>query len=142
MFHNSIILILGLFVALELQISLIADTHTQSLNNVALQNSINQRTNQSVPCPTMRVECLDNQKGGETVVFRVIVSGGPISSKPPSYKWRVSAGKVINGQGTPTIMVSTRNIRTSEIEARVKLGGFQNTCPLTARGSVKLVREQ
>jgi len=140
MTSKPIILVVGLLVALGSQISVVSDPKPQSSNNAAL-GPINQSEtiNHSTPCPIINVEHSANQRAGENISFKVVVDGGARSEKV-KFKWKVSAGKVIKGQGAETITVSTRNVRQSEITGRVKVGGFLNPSTLTASCSRTLVK--
>jgi len=98
-------------------------------------------THQDTPCPTFEVQCPDSQKVGDTIVFKVPLLSGGVSSRKPTYKWKASAGKIIGGQGTATIMVDTRSVKVNEVKARVRVGGFPRPCPLIASCSVHLKRD-
>jgi hypothetical protein len=141
MTSKSMILVVGLLVVLALQISVVSDPKLRSTNSPS--NSINQSgmVNHSTPCPTINVVCSSRARVGENISFEAVVQGGAVPSKP-TYKWKVSDGRVIRGKGAATIIVSTRNVRPSEITALVKVGGFPNACPLTASCSLTLVKGQ
>ena len=145
MISKVLILVVGLLVALGGLA--ITDSKPRSLNNVP-QGGVNQsfRTNESTPCPTIRVECPGTKRVGETIVFKVVVSGGDPSVRP-TYKWKVSPGQIRHGKNMATIMVSTDNVTTNEITGRVMVGGkYPNGCKLaqtlSAVCSVNLVKEQ
>ena len=142
MTSKSMILVVGLLVALGLQTPVVSDPKLRSSNS-SERNSINQSgiINSSTPCPTISVVCSASARVGENISFEAVVQGGAVPSKP-TYKWKVSDGRVIRGKRAATIIVSTRNVRPSEITALVKVGGFPNACPMTASCSLTLVKEQ
>jgi hypothetical protein len=74
--------------------------------------------------PTVTVDCpIDPVRVGEPVIFSANASGGrPISNV--TFNWRLSNGKIENGQGTSEIIVSTKDVSVDKITATVKLGGF------------------
>ncbi len=139
---TSMILVVGLLVPLGTQSPDVSDPRFWSAIS-STQNSIIQSgiINHSTPCPTIRVECSATGRVGENISFKAVVDGGAVSSKP-TYKWKVSGGRVIGGKGAATIIVSTRSVRPSEITALVKVGGFPSACSLTASCSLTLVKEQ
>src|SRR5207253_10341980 len=47
----------------------------------------------------------------------------------PSYNWTVSAGRIISGQGTPSITVDTAGMAGQTIRASLDVGGFGTPCP-------------
>jgi len=131
---KSIILVVGLLIALGLHIPVASDPNSRSSSNQS------GTINHSTPCPTINVACLSMQRVGENISFKAFVQGGAKSAKV-TYKWNLSAGRVIQGKNAATIIVSTRNLRPGEITALVKVGGFPNPCPLTASCSLTLVKE-
>ena len=82
-------------------------------------------------CPTISVACSDNAEAGTMTSFTVNVTVG---SPPPvlTYHWTVSAGTVLEGQGTDSIKVDTKNLAGKEVTATVKVGGIDPACSNTA----------
>lgn len=78
-------------------------------------------------CITVTVEGASDAKEGQTITFTASVSGGP-PSVTPIYNWTVTGGKVINGLGTPIILVETFASAGDKVEAVVKVGGFAPEC--------------
>jgi len=58
--------------------------------------------------------------------FSAGVSGG--SGDIVTYRWQVSAGKIISGQGTPTIRVSLTNSRIKKVTATIDVKGASGCC--------------
>lgn len=78
-------------------------------------------------CPTISVTgpSTTTEPGG-TMTFTANVSGGSQSSV--TYNWSVSNGRIVEGQGTPTITVSTEGLSDTTITATVDIGGTDCNC--------------
>jgi hypothetical protein len=79
-------------------------------------------------CPTVDIQCpTDLLKPGEPATFSVNISGaGPPLN--PKYKWQVSAGRIISGQGTPEISVDRKGTEGQTITATVEIDGLEPAC--------------
>jgi hypothetical protein len=73
-------------------------------------------------------------RSGEPVEFTVEVKGAA-PWNPVQFKWTVSRGTIVNGQGTPTIAVPYELDGTSLI-ATVDVLGLPETCPSTASETI------
>lgn len=66
-------------------------------------------------------------KAGETMIFTANVSGG--SQSDITYNWTISNGKIIEGQGTPSITVATNSKMAGKtVKATVEIGEFSGLC--------------
>jgi hypothetical protein len=84
----------------------------------------------SISCPTDLLMC------GAPATVSVNVSGGDPNLNL-KYKWRVSAGKIVAGQGTPQITV---DIQTGEtVTATVEVEGLPPECDRTESCSLSIV---
>lgn len=86
-------------------------------------------------CPTLDIhapEIVTNQNS--VLIFEAKVGDGDIDGL--SYNWYVSAGKIIEGQGTPTIKVEAEGVK--EVKATVQIGGFCETCARTVSFTTKI----
>lgn len=68
------------------------------------------------------------------LTFKAKVGDGDIEEL--SYNWTVTAGKIVEGQGTPTIKVDAQGAK--EITATVQIGGFCDTCARTTSATTKI----
>ena len=66
-------------------------------------------------CPNVVVNCPDNVVLGEPVTFTSSVTGGT-STTAPVYNWTVSAGTIMDGQGTSSIRVDTKGTRRADTD--------------------------
>src|SRR2546426_8367870 len=48
--------------------------------------------------------------------------------RSPTYHWTVSAGRIIDGQGTPSIRVDTNGLAGQTLTATVSVGGYTLDC--------------
>lgn len=78
-------------------------------------------------CPTVSIECPIDAEEGQPMTLSVNVSGGEPKVNL-TYKWTVSAGTIIAGQGTPTIAVDTKGLGEKQIKATIEIGGFPPEC--------------
>jgi len=67
---------------------------------------------------------------GEPLDFSATVTGGT-SGITLSYNWTVSAGRIISGQGTPTIKVDTAGLSGQPVTATLSMGGYPMDCSKT-----------
>lgn len=80
-------------------------------------------------CPVMSIDCPAGEvEEGQTVRFRANVAGGDTRVVAPTYRWTVSAGKIVAGQGTPEIIVETSGVGDRGITATVEVGGYLPEC--------------
>ncbi len=86
-------------------------------------------------CPTLSaVAPVSPIKAGETMIFTADVSGG--SGEMVTYDWTISDGKIIEGQGTPVLVVATNAKMVGKtIKATIDISGVCDSCPRTAEAS-------
>ncbi len=90
-------------------------------------------------CPTVRANGPDVVRAGESINFTVTTEGGDPSSTP-TYSWTVSAGTIISGQGTPSILVDTTGVFNREVTATAHCGGYAPSCPTGASITTNIAR--
>ena len=81
-------------------------------------------------CPNVAIECPDRVVVGEPLTFRSTVSGGSPGVRQV-YHWTVSAGRIIDGQGTDTIHVDTTGLAGQSVTATLSMGGYNLDCTAT-----------
>jgi hypothetical protein len=86
-------------------------------------------------CPNVTINCPDVQQAGTPVTFTASVSGGTPGATPV-YNWVISAGKIISGQGTPTVTVDTAGLAGQPISATVEVAGYNLECRASCQASV------
>jgi hypothetical protein len=85
-------------------------------------------------CPRVSVSCPSSFNDGEPIKFEVAVVGGN-PTVVPSYNWTVHVGRIIEGQGTPSIKVDTKGFGRT-FTATVSIAGLDPGCPTTASCSI------
>ncbi|MGH9905276.1 MAG: hypothetical protein ACRD8U_06775 [Pyrinomonadaceae bacterium] len=77
-------------------------------------------------CTSLLINCPDRAELGQPVTFTSAVTG--IGNATPTYNWAVSAGTIIEGQGTKSIKVDTTGLGGQTIRATLAMGGFNLEC--------------
>ena len=80
-------------------------------------------------CPNVAIACPDRVVVNEPLTFRSTVSDG--SNGRQTYNWSVSAGRIIDGQGTDTIHVDTTGLAGQSLTASLSMGGYNLDCSAT-----------
>ena len=81
-------------------------------------------------CPNVAIECPDRVVVNEPLTFRSTVSGGSPGVRQV-YNWTVSAGRIVDGQGTDTIHVDTTGLAGQSVTATLSMGGYNLDCTAT-----------
>lgn len=83
-------------------------------------------------CPTITVsKPTEASKPGDSIIFTAHVQG--TDTKNFIYKWTISSGTIINGQGTPQIIIKTNpSMNNYSVIATIEIGGLCPTCYNTA----------
>jgi hypothetical protein len=94
-------------------------------------------------CPVIEISTpADPVKAGETVTFTAKIPGDFVSENT-TYNWTVSAGTIVEGQGTPQIKVETmREMADGNLTATVEIGSerIAGICESTASKTVSLTK--
>lgn len=78
-------------------------------------------------CPDVSIVCPTNIVVDQPLTFSSNVSGGS-PNITPVYNWTVSAGTIIEGQGTNTIKVDTTGLAGQTVRATLSMGGYTIDC--------------
>jgi hypothetical protein len=78
-------------------------------------------------CPAVEISCPTAVAIDKPLTFTSRASGGT-PGMTPAYNWTVSAGTIIEGQGTDTIKVDTTGLAGETIRASLSLGGYNLEC--------------
>src|SRR4051812_18698184 len=93
-------------------------------------------------CPTINITCPESVKEGETATFSTTMTGGrPAPGATMSYDWTVSCGKIMSGQGTPSINVDTTGCSGQTIQANVNHTGFGIPCPANCSVAIPIMNK-
>lgn len=89
------------------------------------------------PCPNITIYCPENVTLDQPVTFSASVTGAP-AGIPTNYRWTVSAGRIISGQGTTSIQVDTAGLAGQSITATLEVPGYTARCAATCTAQVPL----
>lgn len=84
----------------------------------------------NLPCPKISImgpAAAVYVENGEPMVFTVSLENKPENLKL-EYVWNVTAGKIVEGQGTPTIEVDIKGLSSQSITATVEIKGLPENC--------------
>ena len=91
-------------------------------------------------CPAIEISCPTNVALDQPLTFTSRYSGGVPANVTPVYNWTVSAGTIIEGQGTDTIKVDTRGLAGQTVRASLSMGGYTLECAADCAVSIPLPR--
>ncbi len=74
-------------------------------------------------CPNIEIVCPTNVRLDQPLTFTSRANGGT-PSITPVYNWTVSAGAIVEGQGTNTIKVDTTGLAGQTVRASLSMGGY------------------
>lgn len=78
-------------------------------------------------CPAVEITCPTNIGVDQPLTFTSNYNGGT-PGVTPAYNWTVSAGTIIEGQGTERIKVDTTGLAGQTIRASLSMGGYNLEC--------------
>lgn len=94
---------------------------------------------QPASCPAVNLTAPDSAEAGKQVVFTVNIAGGE-AQVSPTYNWAISAGTIIEGQGTSVIKVDLKEVAgDSSVTATVEVGGYNPACPSVNSSTVMVL---
>ena len=79
-------------------------------------------------CPAIEISCPTAITRNQPVTFTSTYTGGVPANITPVYNWSVSAGRIIEGQGTNTIKVDTSELGGQTVTATLSMGGYNLEC--------------
>lgn len=78
-------------------------------------------------CPNVSLICPDRIEAGQPVTFASTLTGGT-GNVSRVYNWTVSAGRIIEGQGTSSIRVETTGLEGQSLTASLSMAGYEDNC--------------
>lgn len=79
-------------------------------------------------CPAIEIVCPTDIAMGQPITFSSRLTGGVPANTNAVYNWTVSAGTIIQGQGTETIKVDTAGLGGQTVRASLSVGGYNLEC--------------
>ena len=86
-------------------------------------------------CPNVEIVCPTDIVIDQPLTFRSTALGGTAGAIP-TYNWTVSAGTIIEGQGTSSIRVDTTGLAGETIKASLSMGGYNLDCSASCAVSI------
>ena len=91
-------------------------------------------------CPTVEVSCPEAAGENAPVTFTANIRGAT-PGITPSFNWTISAGRIISGQGTPSITVDTTGLAGQTVRATLDIVGFGTPCPASCAVSIPIMNK-
>jgi hypothetical protein len=89
-------------------------------------------------CPAIEIVCPSTVEIGQPITFSSRLTGGVPANTNAVYNWTVSAGTIIQGQGTDTIKVDTTGAGGQTVRASLSVGGYNLECAADCSVAVPL----
>ena len=89
-------------------------------------------------CPAIEIICPTNIGIDQPLTFTSRVHRRSSGNVTPVYNWTVSAGTIIEGQGTNTIKVDTTGLAGQTVRASLSMGGYTLECSADCAVSIPL----
>ena len=89
-------------------------------------------------CPGIEIVCPTYVAIDQPLTFSSRLAGGVPANVNPFYNWTVSAGTIIEGQGTDTIKVDTKGLGGQTVRASLSVGGYNLECAADCGVSIPL----
>ena len=93
-------------------------------------------------CPAIEISCPTNVAIDQPLTFTSRYSGGVPANIAPVYNWTVSAGTIIEGQGTDTIKVDTKGLAGQSVTASLSMGGYNLECAADCSVAIPLPKRE
>jgi hypothetical protein len=78
-------------------------------------------------CPNVSIVCPDRVAADEPITFSANLTGGS-GNVSTTYNWTISAGRIIEGQGTASIKVDTKGLGGQTVKATFSVAGYGRDC--------------
>ncbi len=89
-------------------------------------------------CPAIEIVCPTDIALGQPITFSSRLTGGVPANTNAVYNWTVSAGTIVEGQGTESIKVDTTGLGGQTVRASLSVGGYNLECAAECGVSVPL----
>src|SRR4029077_19563748 len=89
-------------------------------------------------CQILSVESSAQADAGTSIVFSAKLNT-VVPTPKPEFKWQITAGTIVAGEGTSSITVDTSGLGGQSIEATVSVSGISTLCSTSATQSVAVL---
>ena len=92
------------------------------------------------PCPVIKLSCPDEMDKSKPFIFSVLIEGEKMRYGPPTFHWKLNAGRIVKGQYGPEIEATTTGANGfDEITATVEIRGIDPSCFYPKSCSTKII---
>ena len=92
------------------------------------------------PCPVIKVSCPDELERSKPFIFSALIEGEGNSYEPPSFHWKLNAGKIVKGEHDFEIEATTTGANGFDsITATVEVSGFDPSCRMIASCTTRII---
>ena len=92
------------------------------------------------PCPVIELSCPTQMDKSKLFVFSAVINGNAEPYKSVSFDWTLNAGRIVKGQNSREIEVTTTGANGfDKITATVDVGGFDPSCVTAVSCSTKII---
>src|ERR1044071_8596448 len=95
-----------------------------ALLSLSAQRAGNSHTEPTADCPLVGISRPQDKEGAERKYVLVANISGADPKMEPTYKWCISAGKIMRGEGTYEIEIDAADVKDEVITVTVIIGGF------------------
>jgi hypothetical protein len=88
-------------------------------------------------CGVLSVEGPGDVKPGETIIFKAQIRSTALMNKP-ALNWKLTAGTIVNGQGTNEISVDTAGLGGQDVTATLEMVGVPVGCSSAASRTTRV----
>lgn len=88
-------------------------------------------------CPNVSITCPEKVAVNQPLTFSATVTGGT-GNVAPVYNWTVTAGTIVEGQGTSSINVDTTNLGGQIIKATFSMAGYPKDCTASCVAQIQV----
>ena len=93
------------------------------------------------PCPVIKVSCPAELDRSQPFTFSALIEGHAEAYTPPSFRWKLNAGRIVKGQDSQKIEVTTTGADGFDsITATVAVSGFDPSCETSVSCTTKITQ--
>jgi hypothetical protein len=80
------------------------------------------------PCPTVTMSATETSPDSPLIIEADVIGFAHANAQGITYNWTISAGRIINGQGTPRIKINKTELRGKTVGITLEVGGLSKNC--------------
>ncbi|HZE70399.1 MAG TPA: hypothetical protein VE135_12845 [Pyrinomonadaceae bacterium] len=91
-------------------------------------------------CPNVSIVCPDQVAVDQPITFTAALAGGS-GNVAANYSWSISGGRIVEGQGTTSIIVDTKGLAGQTIRAEFLVNGYPSECSASCVVQIPLPKQ-